>query len=73
VGVGITGLGIGRMHTDKVVTVPIEGPPPQLFACSRLGGGARPAHPCPGDLPTVCHCLVARPTRPNRASLRAGT
>ena len=27
VGVGITGLGIGRMHADKVVTIPIEGPP----------------------------------------------
>ena len=27
VGVGITGVGIGRMHADKVVTIPIEGPP----------------------------------------------
>ncbi len=27
VGVGITGLSIGRMHADKVVTIPIEGPP----------------------------------------------
>jgi DNA-binding transcriptional LysR family regulator len=27
VGVGITGESIGRMHADKVVTIPIEGPP----------------------------------------------
>jgi DNA-binding transcriptional LysR family regulator len=27
VGVGITGEGIGRAHADKVVTIPIDGPP----------------------------------------------